>query len=374
MKKFVLAVLACSMAVSMNAQKPDGIVYWSHEAGYQFDLDLDGKIDLTVPTQTKDIEISEVFVYDANGDGYFDLCEVDRSCSVDQLIHWRFYYNDGNNNFIDPQDVVYGMAVGDKSLSADFNGDGIGDVAIRRDNEYGLWWLMHFMAMAPDVNLAFGISDADYLLAGDMNRDGQADVVLYDKGTWLCSFTPSVTEYKIPDFTNQDIADMQFGTKNDLPLLLDFNGDGYDDMAICSVSDEEVSVNLRNPATKPENNGYSKSGRGSFDETFLMPAGITPTCVRGVKLGNGGTGLPSALKQAEVLSVSPAMVDKDASFTVKAPSGTLRISVYNQVGQLVKSVVAHQTAVVEVSGWSSGHYVVRVESGDTVVAKKLIIK
>ena len=166
MKNLVLAVLACTMAVFTYAQKSDGIVYWSYEAGYHFDFDLDGKIDLTVPTQTKDVPIAEVFVYDANGDGYFDLCEVDRSCAADQLIHWRFYYNDGNNNFIDPQDVVYGMAVGDKALSADFNGDGAGDVAIRRDNEYGLWWLMHFMAMAPDVNLAFGISDNDYLLAG----------------------------------------------------------------------------------------------------------------------------------------------------------------------------------------------------------------
>ena len=101
------------------------------------------------------------------------------------------------------------MAVGDKALSADFNGDGVGDVAIRRDNEYGLWWLMHFMAMAPDVNLAFGISDNDYLLAGDMNNDGQADVVLYDRGNWLCSFTPSTTEYKTPDFANQDFADLR---------------------------------------------------------------------------------------------------------------------------------------------------------------------
>ena len=99
MKKLILATLACLMAVFMYAQKSDGIVYWSYGAGYQFDFDLDGKIDLTVPTQTKDLQISEVFVYDANGDGYFDLCEVDRSCSVDQLIHWRFYYNDGNNNF-----------------------------------------------------------------------------------------------------------------------------------------------------------------------------------------------------------------------------------------------------------------------------------
>lgn len=53
MKNLVLAVLACTMAVFTYAQKSDGIVYWSYEAGYHFDFDLDGKIDLTVPTQTK---------------------------------------------------------------------------------------------------------------------------------------------------------------------------------------------------------------------------------------------------------------------------------------------------------------------------------
>ena len=50
MKNLVLAVLACTMAVFTYAQKSDGIVYWSYEAGYHFDFDLDGKIDLTVPT------------------------------------------------------------------------------------------------------------------------------------------------------------------------------------------------------------------------------------------------------------------------------------------------------------------------------------
>lgn len=374
MKNLVLAILACLMAVSAYSQKSDGIVYWSYEAGYQFDFDLDGKVDLVVPTQTKDVAIAEVFVYDANGDGYFDLCEVDRSCSVDQLIHWRFYYNDGNNNFIDPQDVVYGMAVGDKALSADFNGDGIGDVSIRRDNEYGLWWLMHFMAMAPDVNLAFGMTENDCLLAGDMNNDGQADVVLYDRGNWLCSFTPSVTEYKTPDFANQDIASMQFGTKNDIPLLLDVDGDGYDDMAICSVNDEEVSVNLHDPVSKPENNGYSKSGRGSFDKTFYMPAGINPTCVRGVKLSDGGgTGLIEE-ESRKTVSVYPTVVEKGTSFTVKTDSNHIRISVYDIMGKLVESVRVDCVGNIRVNDWNSGHYVIRVESEDWVVTEKLIVK
>ena len=97
--------------------------------------------------------------------------------SCDNLINWIFYYNDGNNNFVDPQTVIYGMSEGDKKLAGEFNGDGIGDVGIRRDNEFGLWWLITFQAMAEDVNLEFGISDSDLLVAGDMNGDGQDDIV-----------------------------------------------------------------------------------------------------------------------------------------------------------------------------------------------------
>lgn len=134
MKKFFFLFASLCLAMSMFAQ--NGLVYWSQADGYKFDFNLDGKIDLSVPTQTTDKTISQVFVFDANNDGYFDLCEVDRT---DNLINWIFYYNDGNNNFIDPQTIIYGMSVGDKSLAGEFNGDGIGDVAIRRDNEFGLW-------------------------------------------------------------------------------------------------------------------------------------------------------------------------------------------------------------------------------------------
>ncbi len=373
MKKLTLGLMACLMSFGSYAQ--DGIVYWSNEAGYQFDFDLDGKIELTIPTQTKDIPISEVFVYDANGDGFFDLCEVDRSCSVDQLIHWKFYYNDGNNNFIDPQDIPYGMAVGDKALSADFNGDGVGDVGIRRDNEYGLWWLMSFQAMAPDMNIQFGITDADKLLAGDMNHDGQADVVLYDKGSWLCSFTPSTTEFKTPDFANQDIANMQFGTKNDIPVLLDADGDGYDDMALCSVDDEEISINLHS-ADKPENNGYSKSGRGSFDRTFNMPAGLNPTCVRGVKIGKGTVGIESTERGIANVSVYPSVLDKEAVLTVKTGSNDTKVKVYNVMGQLVKSLASNSIGdiTIPMERLNPGNYFVRVESGSKTITKKVIVK
>ena len=106
-----------------------------------------------------------------------------------------FYYNDGNNNFVDPQTVIYGMSEGDKKLA----GDLMVTVSARgypgRDNEFSLWRLITFqrwLLIKPTVRN----SDKDLLVAGDMNGDGQDDIVCYDKGSWLCSFTPSDTEYK----------------------------------------------------------------------------------------------------------------------------------------------------------------------------------
>lgn len=370
MKKLTFLVVACFMAVFAYGQ--DGIVYWSAADGYKFDFDLDGKVDLTIPTQTKDIPIAEVFVFDANGDGHFDLCEVDRSGSVDLLIHWRFYYNDGNNNFVDPQDIIYGMAVGDKSLAGEFNGDAVGDVAIRRDNEWGLWWLMHFQAMAPDVNINFGIADDDCLLAGDMNHDGQGDVVLYNKGAWMSSFTPSTSEYKTPDFAVQDIVNMQFGTKNDIPVLLDVDGDGYDDMALCSVNDEEVNVNLHS-ADKTENHGYSKSGRGSFDKTFYMPAGLKPTCVRGVKYVKGSN--INNVSTGNLVSVYPSVVARGTSFTVNASAADAKVSVYNVTGQLFETAVASEDGkvIINTGNLERGNYYVKVETGNGITTKKALV-
>lgn len=322
MRKIVFLLTA--LCLSMSAWSQDGLVYWSQADGYKFDFDLDGTVDFSLPTQTTDKAISQVFVFDANGDGYFDLCEVDLN---DNLINWIFYYNDGNNNFVDPQTVIYGMSEGDKKLAGEFNGDGIGDVGIRRDNEFGLWWLITFQAMAEDVNLEFGISDSDLLVAGDMNGDGQDDIVCYDKGSWLCS-----------------------------------------------VDDEEVSFNLHS-ATKTANNGYSSdNGRGTFDKVVLMPSGINPTCVCAVK-SKGTTGIESEHAVANV-SVYPTLVRAGDSFTVKGNDVT-KVKIYGMMGQLVKEIDADSsmsTIVVSVDGWAQGTYFVCCESEGVVSSSKLIVQ
>ena len=279
-------------------------------------------------------------MFDANGDGYFDLCELDLN---DNLINWIFYYNDGNNNFVDPQTVIYGMSEGDKKLAGDFNGDGIGDVGISRDNEFGRWWVITFQAMC------------------------------YDKGSWLCSFTPSDTEYKTPDFVSKDVQ-VTFGTSYDIPVLCDVDGDGYADMGLCSVDDEEVSFNLHS-ATKTANNGYSSdNGRGTFDKVVLMPSGINPTCVCAVK-SKGTTGIESEHAVANV-SVYPTLVRAGDSFTVKGNDVT-KVKIYGMMGQLVKEIDTDgsmSTVVVSVDGWAQGTYFVCCESEGAVSSSKLIVQ
>lgn len=370
MKKIVF--LTCVFLLNVMAYGQDGIAYWSNNEGWKFDFDADGTIDLQFPNRTADKEITEVFVLDANGDGAFDLCEVDRTGG---LIKWHFYYNNGSNEFIDTQSFEFGVSEGDKALSGDFNADGIGDIAIRRDNEYGLWWIMHFMGMAPDVNVPFGINEEDKLLSGDFNNDGVTDVAVYSKGAWKVSFTPD----NMPTLATADIDNMQFGTSFDIPVIADFDGDGFADMGLCSVDDEEISVNLHNAATKPENNGYSKNGRGSFDKTIQMPAGINPTHVCGIRKQHQPSSMDRNLIESADSYIAPNPVNSGISCFYSSAmeiGNSYQLEVVSISGQLIKSeiiVCSDNRLQFSVSGLNTGTYLVRVSVNGEYVVRKLFV-
>ena len=152
------------------------------------------------------------------------------------------------------------------------------------------------------------------------------------------------------------------------------DGDGYADMGLCSVDDEEVSFNLHS-ATKTENNGYSSdNGRGTFDKVVLMPSGINPTCVCAVK-SKGTTGIESEHAVANV-SVYPTLVRAGDSFTVKGNDVT-KVKIYGMMGQLVKEIDTDgsmSTVVVSVDGWAQGTYFVCCESEGAVSSSKLIVQ
>lgn len=77
---------------------------------------------------------------------------------------------------------------------------------------------------------------------------------------------------RIPDFeTHLAINGVSFGIQSDIPVVGDFNGDGYDDMALYRASENRVLVNFYK-REKPKYEHYALlNGTGSVDMEIPVP-------------------------------------------------------------------------------------------------------
>jgi hypothetical protein len=300
-KNLSLTFVFCISVICAMAQ--DGIAFWSQSDGWKFDLNGDGIVDATfisgLPIASN---ITSTFVGDYNEDGIFDICEVSQAES--NLATWYFFVNDGQNNFEPADAPQYGLST-DKVLAGDFMGNGHMQVSIRRDNEYGLWWLIHFWGAAADANFQFGITNADAIIAGDLNADRKDDLIAFNAGQWKSTFTP---ETGLPDGANIDIDNLAFGLAGDIPVIADYDGDGHNDMGLYSADDEEIGFNLYS-ASKTENHGYGKNGRGSYDATYTVPANINATSVCAIKKSSIPTAIPTIGVSSDYWKIYPTVLN-----------------------------------------------------------------
>jgi hypothetical protein len=204
-----------------------------------------------------------------------------------------------------------------------------------------------------------------------LNADGKDDLVVYNAGNWMSTFTP---ETGFPTGATIDVNNLAFGLAGDIPVILDFDGDGHNDMGLFNQDDMEIGFNLYNSATKPDNHGYSKAGRGSYDATYNVPAGLTPTNVcaikkalvpTGIKSISGAESNVSAVYSNNVLSIHlPASVSNKSN----------EIIVYNIAGQKVFAAVKQQEngqIALTLPSLNKGIYLVTVKNVGTA---KLIVK
>jgi hypothetical protein len=188
---------------------------------------------------------SQVVVSDVNSDGKPDLVVVNSgdangnsTGSVSVLL------GNGDGTFNTARTFSAGQAPVSVAV-ADFNGDGIADLAVV---DFGVYY-----AQSGSVRILLGKGDGTFTLAnsyaagllpasvavGDFNRDGIPDLVVaaYDRVAVLLGNGDATFQPAASYFSGLNPVSVQLG---------DFNGDGIPDLAVTNVLSDDVSVFLGN--------------------------------------------------------------------------------------------------------------------------------
>ncbi len=160
---------------------------------------------------------------DYDGDGKTDIAVFRTNIPGAGNFAYFYIYNSSNNSFRPEQ---FG-ATGDVPVSGDWDGDGIGDLAVYRDGSLtgGQSSFYYRPSSQPGVSfrqIAWGAA-GDKPLVGDFDGDSKLDAAV---------FRPSMATWYILRSSNNTVIQTTFGLSTDVPVPADYDGDGTANIAV----------------------------------------------------------------------------------------------------------------------------------------------
>ncbi|MBE1302390.1 MAG: hypothetical protein GJ680_21070 [Alteromonadaceae bacterium] len=174
---------------------------------------------------------------DYDGDGITDIAVRRPSASI-----WYIKNSSGSNYNSARKDgiqrIVFGTQSSDIPVPADYDGDGIADVAVRRPSTY-TWYIKNssgsnFNSSREDgiQRIVFGLRNDDIPVPADYDGDGIADVAVRRES----NFTWYIKNSSASNFNSEKQDGIQriiFGrAAGDIPTVADYDGDGKADVAV----------------------------------------------------------------------------------------------------------------------------------------------
>ena len=189
---------------------------------------------------------TSIVVADFNGDGMQDLATVNQSDNAATVL-----LGNGAGGFTAASGSPYTVGTAPTTLvAADFNGDGIPDLATANQNSGSnnvTVLLGNGTGGFTASPVAAGSGIVPYALAvGDLNGDGIPDIVTTNQTTASVSVLLGTGTGA---FNLSAGAPFAVGTTPKFVAVSDFNGDGIEDIAVANSGSSNVTVLLGGPAT-----------------------------------------------------------------------------------------------------------------------------
>jgi len=240
---------------------------------------------------------------DFNGDGNTDLAITN---SIDDTV--TILLGNGSGGFTAASGGPFAVGHAPNSIAvADFNGDGYADLAVANSADITVTLLLGNGngGFAPAGGSPFTLgSRPTYLIAGDFNNDGNADLA-------VASFFGNNVSILLGN------GNAGFSTPSGSPITVghgpsglamgDFNGDGKPDLAVANNTDNDMSI-------------LQGNGDGTFNSLATVPVSAHPVSVAVGDLNGDGKADLAVTGQSATKNLTVLFGNGSGGFTAANPT------------------------------------------------------